>query len=641
MAKQVAPYGSWRSPITSDLIVSETIGLGSITVDRNDILWLETRPREAGRNVIVRRNAGGHVQDVTPTPFSARTRAHEYGGSPFVVVDGVVYFSNDADQRLYRQSYEGQPQAITPPGPLRYADGMIDHERDRLICVCEDHNASGEPSNTLAALELKNNDQVRVLTSGNDFYASPCLSPGGRKLAWLSWNHPNMPWDGTELWVASLTDDGALTETQRIAGSDGESIFQPQWSPIGELYFVSDRGGWWNLYRWRDGHVEPVVAMEAEFGLPQWVFGMSTYGFVSARQIVCAFNERGLWQLGVIDTTTRKLSRIDTPYSDISGVRAMAGRAFFLAGSASEAASVFAFDLAGGRMEVLRRSSHVDIDTGYLSSPEQLVFPTKHGKIAYGIYYAPRNRDYTAPADTRPPLIVECHGGPTAAASTTLSLKRQFWTSRGFAVISVNYAGSTGYGRAYRERLNGQWGIADVDDCLTATRYLIEQGKVDEERVAISGGSAGGYTVLCALTFHDLFKAGASYYGISDLEALVRDTHKFESRYLDRLVGPYPQQRELYRARSPIHFADRLSCPVIFFQGLEDRVVPQNQTERMIQALRKNGIPVAYLAFEGEQHGFRQATNIKAALDAELYFYSRVFGFEPADPVVPVAIDNL
>ena len=641
MSKQVAPYGYWRSPITSDLIVSETIGLGSITLDGNDVLWLETRPREAGRNVIVRRSADGQMLDVTPAPFSARTRVHEYGGSPFVVADGVVYFSNDADQRLYRQSYQGQPQAITPPGSLRYVDGMIDHERDRLICVCEEHNTSGEPSNTLVALDLKHNDRARVLTSGNDFYASPCLSPGGRELAWLTWNHPNMPWDGTELWVASLTDDGALAKAQRIAGSDGESIFQPQWSPMGELYFVSDHSGWWNLYRWRDGRVEPVVAMEAEFGLPQWVFGMSTYGFISARQIVCAFNERGLWQLAIIDTVVGKLSRVDTPYSDISGVRAMAGRAFFLAGSASEPASVFAFDLAGGRMEVLRRSSNVDIGTGYLSSPEQLAFPTKHGKIAYGIYYAPRNRDYTAPADTRPPLIVECHGGPTTAASTTLNLRRQYWTSRGFAVISVNYAGSTGYGRAYRERLNGEWGIADVDDCLAAVHYLTDRGKVDEKRLVISGGSAGGYTVLCALTFHDLFKAGASYYGISDLEALVRDTHKFESRYLDRLVGPYPQQRELYRARSPIHFADRLSCPVIFFQGLQDRVVPPNQTERMVQALRKNGIAVAYLAFEGEQHGFRQATNIKAALDAELYFYSRVFGFDPADPVAPIPIDNL
>jgi dipeptidyl aminopeptidase/acylaminoacyl peptidase len=641
MAKKTAPYGSWRSPITSDLIVSETIGLGSIACDGDDIFWLETRPTEAGRNVIVRRNADGHIRDVTPAPFSARTRVHEYGGAPFVVADSVVYFANDADQRLYRQTLDAQPQAITSPGSRRYANGIVDRKRGRLICVCEDHGSQGEPSNTLSTLDLKGNGQTRVLASGNDFYASPCLSPDGRRLAWLTWNHPNMPWDGTELWVGSLTGDDTLIEARCIAGSDAESVFQPQWSPTGELYFISDRSGWWNLYRWCSGRIEPVVEMGAEFGLPQWVFGMSTYGFVSPQRIVCAFNERGLWQLAIIDTTTCKLSRIDSPYSDIGGVGTAAGRAFFIAGSAREPASVLIFDPDSGRMEVLRRSSDVDIDTGYISAPEQLAFPTKDGKTAYAIYYAPRNCDYAALADMCPPLIVECHGGPTAAASTTLSLKRQYWTSRGFAVVSVNYAGSTGYGRAYRERLNGQWGIADVDDCLAAARYLIEQGKADRERIAISGGSAGGYTVLCALTFHHLFKAGASYYGISDLEALAHDTHKFESRYLDRLVGPYPAQRELYRARSPIHFAERLSCPVIFFQGLEDRVVPPNQTERMVQALSRSGIPVAYLAFEGEQHGFRQAGNIKAALDAELYFYSRVFGFEPADPIAPIPIDNL
>ncbi len=641
MTKQTSPYGSWRSPITSDLIVSETIGLGPIALDGNDILWLETRPTEAGRNVIVRRTPDGHVCDVTPAPFSARTRVHEYGGNPFAVADGGVIFSNDSDQRLYRQAYGAQPQRITSAAPKRYADGIVDGKRGRLICVCEDHGADGEPTNAIVALDLNHDNQGRVLVSGNDFYASPCLSPDGQQLAWLSWDHPNMPWDGTELRVASLDDDGSLSEARRIAGSDAESVFQPQWSPGGHLYFVSDRSGWWNLYRWRGGRVEPIVEMEAEFGLPQWVFGMSTYAIVSPQSLVCTFNERGIWQLAMVDTTTRRLARVDTPYSDIGGLRAAAGHVVFVAGAAGEPASVVAFDPESRHMEVLRRSSKVGIDGGYVSTPEQIAFPTARSEIAYGIYYAPHNRDYAAPADMRPPLIVECHGGPTAAASTMLNLKRQYWTSRGFAVVSVNYAGSTGYGRAYRERLNGNWGIADVEDCVAAARYLIDQGKVDKKRIAISGGSAGGYTVLCTLTFHDLFKAGASYYGISDLEALARDTHKFESRYLDRLVGPYPEQRKLYRVRSPIHFAERLSCPVIFFQGLEDRVVPPNQTERMVQALRRNGIPVAYLAFEGEQHGFRQAANIKVALDAELYFYSRVFGFELAEAVAPIPIDNL
>ncbi|HIC94777.1 MAG TPA: S9 family peptidase, partial [Anaerolineae bacterium] len=463
----------------------------------------------------------------------------------------------------------------------------------------------------------------------------------GTRLAWLTWNHPNMPWDGTELWVAKLRADGSLGRAGRVAGGPRESIFQPEWSPDGILHFVSDRTGWWNLYRWRDGRVEPLTEMEAEFGRPQWVFGMSTYAFESAGRIICAYTRQGTWHLASLDTATRRLEPIETPYTEIAYVRAAPGRAVFLAGSPTEPASIVQLDLATGRIEVLRRSSETAIDPGYLSSPQAIEFPTEGGLTAYAFFYPPRNRDYVAPPDERPPLLVMSHGGPTSAASTTLNLEIQYWTSRGIAVLDVNYGGSTGYGRAYRERLEGRWGIVDVDDCVNGARYLVERGLVDGQRLAIRGGSAGGYTTLCALTFRDVFKAGASYFGVSDLEALTKETHKFESHYLDRLVGPYPERRDLYRDRSPIHFAHRLSCPVIFFQGLEDKVVPPSQAELMVQALRAKGLPVAYVTFEGEQHGLRRAESIKRALDAELYFYARIFGFEPADPVEPVPIENL
>lgn len=641
MAKRIAPYGSWKSPITSDLIVSESVGLGSIAVDNDDTLWTEARPTEAGRSVIVRRTSDGRSIDMTPEPFNARTRVHEYGGGAFAVSAGVVLFSNDADQRVYRQEAGADPRPITPKGAFRYADGVIDHSHGTMICVREDHTAQGEPTNTIVAFDLTGGGNAQVLVAGNDFYASPRMSSSGRRLAWLTWNHPNMPWDGTELWVAQLQANGSVGQAQRVAGGVAESVFQPEWSPDGALYFVSDRTGWWNLYRWHDGRVKPVVHKQAEFGLPQWVLGMSTYAFESASRIICSYNESGNWVLGEIDTATSSLAKIETPFTDITGVRAAPGRAVFIAGSPAESTAIVQFDPDGRRIDVLRRSNAFTIDDGYLSLPEEIAFPTERGLVAHAFFYPPHNRDYAGPEGTRPPLIVTCHGGPTGAASSALNLKTQYWTSRGFAVLSVNYGGSTGYGRVYRARLNNQWGIVDVDDCVNGARYLIAEGKVDGERIAIAGGSAGGYTVLSALTFRNLFKAGASYYGVSDLETLVKDTHKFESRYLERLIGPYPERLDIYRQRSPLHFTDRLACPVIFFQGLEDRVVPPSQAEQMLQALRTKGVPVAYLLFAGEQHGFRRAENIKAALDAELYFYSRVFGFELAEAVPPITIENL
>ena len=638
------PYGSWKSPITSDLIVGETVGLSQPRIDGGDTYWVEMRPSEGGRNVVVRRDTAGRTSDITPPPFNVRTRTHEYGGGDYVVNHSVVYFSNFVDQRIYSQTIGAEPRAITPAGQMRYADAVVDERRARLVCVREDHSVEGrEASNAIVSLSLNaNQDEGQVLASGYDFYSSPRLSPDGLRLAWLSWNHPNMPWDGSELWVGEFDKEGQLTSTHCVAGSASESIFQPEWSPDGVLYFVSDRTGWWNLYRFDiAGDIEAVAEMKAELAVPQWLFGMTSYDFESPERIICSYIEQGISRLACIDTSSRVLTPIETSLTDISFIRAAKGWAVFRAGSPTEPASIFRLDVVTGSLEVLRASNNLQIHDEYISIPHAIEFATTDGLRAHAFFYQPRSRDYHGPEGELPPLLVKSHGGPTAAASTTKSLSVQYWTSRGIAVLDVNYGGSTGYGRDYRQRLNGKWGIVDVDDCTNGALFLAQAGEVDPNRMMITGGSAGGYTTLCALTFRKVFKAGASHFGVSDAEALAKDTHKFESRYLDGLMGPYPERRDIYYERSPINFTDRLSCPVIFFQGLEDKVVPPNQAELMVEVLRAKQIPVAYIAFAGEQHGFRQAKNIKRALDAELCFYSRVFGFELADEVEPVQIDNL
>jgi dipeptidyl aminopeptidase/acylaminoacyl peptidase len=641
MEPQIAPYGSWKSPITADLITRASIGLGQIALDGEDIYWSELRPSEKGRNVIVRRTPDGKTLDVTPNNFNVRTRVHEYGGGAYFVVDGTVYFSNFADQRLYSRTLEGEAQSLTPEVAMRYGDGILDSHRQRIICVCEDHTVDGEPTNKIIAIANKANNNPQTLVSGNDFYTSPRLSPDGTQLAWLTWNHPNMPWDSAELWVGELQTDGSIGNSQKIAGGVNESVCQPEWSIDGTLYFIYEGTGWWNLYRWQNGKVEPLTEMEAEFGKPQWILATSTYAIESANRIICSYTQQGIWQLASFDVADCKLEKFDLPYTEFSGIKAAQGKVVFIGGSPTQPSELVELDLATGKRSVLRRASEVIVDTGYVTRSQSIEFPTTNGKMAYAIFYPPQNQDFTAPATSKPPLLVKSHGGPTAATSTSYSLSIQYWTSRGIGVLDVNYGGSTGYGREYRQRLDGNWGIVDVDDCEAGAKYLVDKGLVDGNRLAISGGSAGGYTTLCALTFGDTFKAGASYYGVSDLEALIRDTHKFESRYLDRLIGAYPQMKELYIQRSPVHFTENLACPVIFFQGLEDKVVPPNQAQMMVDALRNKGLPVAYVAFAEEQHGFRKAENIKSALEGELYFYSQVFGFALADDVETVKIDNL
>lgn len=629
-----AAYGSWTSPISAERLATGGVRLSELRSRAGQLFWIELRPAENGRSVVVQRGAEGRARDRTPTGYDARTRVHEYGGGTFAVDASGICFANFGDQRVYRQGDAGPPEPLTPepqrPAALRYAD--FEPAPQGLYCVRESHPEHGEARNELVLLA---GGEVQPIAGGHDFVAFPRLSPDGTRLAFTSWEHPRMPWDGTDLWVAAVRADGTLDAPRHVAGGPEESIFQPAWSPQGVLHFVSDRSGWWNLYREDTGAIAP---REAEFGRAQWGLGMSTYAFLPDGRLVCSSSSDGLERLAVLEDG--RLREIETPYDAFARVDVAGARIAVIAGSAAEAPAIVLVDPDDAAVEVVRRSREDALDPAWVSRPEALRFPTEEG-TAHALYYAPRSPDFAAPPGERPPLLVMSHGGPTAAASPVLNLAIQYWTSRGLAVVDVNYGGSTGYGRTYRNRLRGRWGIVDSQDCIAAAKALCERGRVDPGRLAIRGGSAGGYTTLCALVFHDVFAAGASYYGVADAEALAAETHKFESRYLDLLIGPYPEAREVYRERSPIHFAERLSCPVLLLQGLEDRIVPPAQAEVMVEALRKRGLPHAYLAFEGEQHGFRRAETIVRAQEAELAFYGRIFAFSPADDIEPLEIAGL
>jgi dipeptidyl aminopeptidase/acylaminoacyl peptidase len=651
---KTASYGTWPSPITSSLTAEAGVGLGSPWLDSGHLYWLELRPTEAGRYVLVRRDDKGQVRDVTPPGMSVRTRVHEYGGGAFAVHRGVVYFCNDADQRLYRHEPDSDapPRAITPEPDtahgLRYADMHVSPDGAWLLCVRERHVASGQPHNEIVLLPASSSEpaiEPMVVASGHDFFAAPRLDASGRELAWLAWDHPRMPWDGTELYLADFDPLAGARNVKKIAGGADESVVQPVWSPDGVLHYVSDRTGWWNLYA--HGQGRPLMAMDAELGLPMWIFGQARYAFLAGGRMAVVHAREGVDHLAVRAAGADTLVDIDTPYSSLGYCLACDGEDTLAVtgGAFDRAGEIAILALEGGeaRCTVIKRSMDLEPGylAGYLSRPRSIEFPTADGEVAHALFYPPANKDCTAPAGEKPPLVVRSHGGPTASASSILTLSIQFWTSRGFAVVDVDYRGSAGYGRAYRQRLSGHWGIVDAQDCVDAARYLADQGEVDGARMVIRGGSAGGYTTLCALAFHDVFAAGASYYGVADLEALAQDTHKFESRYLDSLIGPYPERKDDYVARSPIHHTDKLSSPIILLQGLEDRVVPPQQAEAMAAALEQKGLPWAYVAFAGEQHGFRKAASLRSAIEAELYFYSRVLGFTPADQLEPVDIKNL
>ncbi|VTU34758.1 dipeptidyl-peptidase 5 [Variovorax sp. PBL-E5] len=631
------PFGAWPSPITSERVATAQTTLIDVLLHEGVVYWIEGRPLEAGRHVLVRLGDDGAGVDVTPQPFSARTRVHEYGGGAVALAAGAAYFSNFADQRLYRLDGSGVPTPLTlapasNDAVLRYADGQIDATRHLWIGIREDHRTPGaEAANTLVALGLGPAGGESVLVQGSDFYASPRLSPDGRLLAWLAWDHPDMPWTATRLWVGEF-DGAAVTNAVMVAGGPGESVFQPEWSPDGLLHYVSDRSGWWNIYRREaSGAAVNLCPRTAEFGRAQWGFGMSTYAFVSADQLVCTYTEDGTGKLALLNLQGGALTPFDLPFTEFSSVRASAGRIAFKAGSPTVAGAVVVLDAASGHAAIVRNTAAMADDPTlreYISTPRLIEFPTSPGETAFALFYPPANADCHGPPGSLPPLLVKCHGGPTSSASRSLDLRTQFWTSRGIAVVDVDYGGSTGYGRAYRDRLHRMWGIVDARDCGAAASYLAANGLVDAARMVITGGSAGGFTALSCLTHADpalrgLFRAGASHYGVSDPEALTRDTHKFESRYMDWLIAPYSDAgRQTYIDRSPVRNAGRIGAPVAFFQGTEDRIVPPSQTEEMVAALRRRGISALYLLFAGEQHGFRQAIHIQWALDAELYFYA-------------------
>ena len=642
----IAPYGTWTSTIDAARVAAGATPMSGLQVggaDGNDIFWLAGRAAEAGRNALLRHH-GAENQELTPAPFNVRTRVHEYGGGAYLVDGDTVYFSHFADNRLYRLAIDADhavPVALSQGGQHRFADFILDRTSQRLIGVRELHgdDEHAQPVNTISAVGFDGTETV--LAAGADFYSSPRLAPDGRTLAWLSWDHPRMPWQGTTLWRAGVNADGTLSAPVQVVGGAEESICQPEWSPDGLLHFVSDRSGWWNLYRQGgDQTIEALCPMEAEFGGPHWTFGNSMYGFRSASEIICTYIDKGVSRLARLLPASGKLEPIANPYEEIRELRVAPGYVAMLAGSPTIALELARIDFTEEGVEILAQSIEDLPDEANLSVPLNLEFAS-NGRTAYAFFYPPRNALVTAPDAEKPPVIVISHGGPTGMTVNTLKLATQFWTSRGFGVLDVNYGGSTGFGRAYRDLLRGQWGIVDVEDCVAGARALVERGLADNDRLIIRGGSAGGLTTLCALTFHDVFKLGASYYGVSDLKGLDQDSHKFESHYNAYLIAPQPQAEALYQARSPINHTDKLKRPMIFFQGLDDKVVPPQQSEMMVDALRARGVPVAYVPLEGEGHGFRKGENIVRTLEAELYFYQRMFGLHDAAAPAPVHIDNL
>lgn len=638
MKKKISAYGTWASPITSSSITADAVNLDEIQLHSSGSYWIEKRPREKGRCVIVR-HASGQIQDILPAPFSARSRVHEYGGGVYCIADDGLYFVNDNDQNIYFCNDQTPPRAVTHTSNCKYADLNFDAFRQQLICIYQDEsNADTQPSNTLVSIDVSTSE-ISTLCSGHDFYSNPRLSPCKSKLSWLCWNHPDMPWDNTELWMADISSDNTLSNSQQIAGSNAVSIFKPEWSPDGALTFVSDKSGWWNIYKYHDNDIKQLTDEHAEFGLPQWVFCQSTYAYINCHEILCAPVNNGTAELSILNTDTGVLTSLNAPWSSFSSIQSLNGTHCFIAASESSFPEIIRLQHGSHEPQHIRSANSSGLDKAYYSYGKTIKFPTRNNDEAFAIYYAPNNADTASAPDEQPPLIVLTHGGPTAMSDYALDMRKQFWTSRGFAVLDVNYSGSTGFGREYRERLNTNWGIRDAEDCCDAALHMVKLGLADPDRLIIKGSSAGGYTVLCALTFHNVFSAGASYYGIGDLESLLKDTHKFESRYLDRLVGPYPETRNRYYQRSPLHHVGKLNCPVIFFQGIEDKVVPKEQTEKMFTALKQKGTPVAYVAFAGEQHGFKKAETIKKALDTELYFYARIFGL-PTGNTAEVKIEN-
>jgi dipeptidyl aminopeptidase/acylaminoacyl peptidase len=642
-----APYGSWASPITIDLLTGGAVSLGYLDLGADGLYWIEGRPHENGRSVLVFRPDGGDPLDVVPEGFNVRTRVHEYGGGAHWRHERTVFCSSFDDGRVYRFDHPGdEPRPITPeplePNALRYADGVVTPDGETILCVRERHEG-GEVVNELISFPTDGLEEPRAIVSGRDFYAAPRLDPTGRRLAWLTWDHPHMPFDATDLCVADFNPNGTVSGARRVAGGQDESVLDPLWSPDGRLHFASDRSGWWNLYAEREGEVVALYPAEADFAQPFWVFGLTQYAFLGDGRIVCVVTRNAQERLEVLDPTARTLTPLDLPYTEYSrsAVRVRESLVAFSAAGPTSPTAVLTLDLDGGQPRVIRESVRLEISPEYFSIAEPIEFPTTDGETAHAFFYPPTNPEFTGAPHELPPLLVDVHGGPTANRGTALDLEHQFFTSRGIAVVDLNYRGSTGYGREYRRRLNGRWGEVDVEDAVAIAQHLADAGRIDRDRVVITGGSAGGYTTLLALAVRDEFAAGISLFGVADLEQLARDTHKFELHYEHTLLGPYPERADLYRERSPVNHADRISAPLLILQGVDDKVVPPSQAEIIIAALERRGVPYAYLAFEGEGHGFRKEDSQRRTFEAALSFLGQVLGFEPADALEPVEIENL
>ena len=625
--KVIKPFGTWPSDISAEMITRAAPGLNHLHSSADTLFWVESRPWEAGRNVIMCKTPDGAIKDLLPAQFSCNSKVHEYGGMAYTVANQKLYFVNALDQRIYQLDLESSnnPSPVSPEGPFRFADIIVDTKNQRLIAVCEHHIEGQEPDNYIAAIALdQKHPEIQTLVAGSDFYAYPRLSPDNNTICWIEWQHPHMPWDNTQLWQASVSGKQLTNRCLVAGGNQDEAIFQPQWSPDNLLYFVSDSHNWWNIYRLRDGHRETVLLKDAEFAVPLWQLGVSTYDFIDSQTIGCTWTESGVWFTGLIDIPTQTLVKIDCHYSSMHSICAHHGQLFMMAGAPGLSTELISFS-ADKQLNRIYSPASLPVANSELSTPESVLFPSADHQRVHAFFYPPINARFRADEQELPLVIAICHGGPTGATDSSLNLKIQYWTNRGFAVVDINYRGSTGFGRHYRQGLTGAWGLADVEDAQYAIGHLASLGKIDSERCIIRGGSAGGYTVLSALTFTDTFKAGASLYGIGNLETLANDTHKFESRYLDSLIGPYPERKDIYIERSPINHIEGLNCPVIFLQGLQDKVVPPNQAEMMVDLLQSKGIKVAYVTFDDEGHGFRKANNIIRAMEAELAFYQEVF----------------
>jgi dipeptidyl aminopeptidase/acylaminoacyl peptidase len=652
-----APFGSWVSPLGIDLVAGSAVTLAEPQPDGDDVYWIEGRSSEGGRRTLLRHTPDGATRELTHAPFNVRNGVHEYGGGSYRADRGRVVASSFADGRLWSIDPDGvrAPEAITPEGPWRYADLRFDPVRPLLYAVRETHDpVDDRPSlvrNDVVAIVLEGTtgeaeDPIRVLVSGPDFVAAPRPSPDGSLLAWLEWDHPEMPWDTTRLRVAPITADGSLGEARTVAGGPGISVVQPDWSPTGILHFVSDVTAWWNLYAFDTpagpgGPARNLAPMDAELGDAAWVFDRSTYAFVGNGGILVVARADGRDGLVRI-APDGAVARVGLPFTEFEGLRVGGRQAVVVAAGPHDGAVLLRMDpVSGEPAGVLARSLSEPLDADALPAAEPITFPTADGAVARALYFPPTSGAFEGPAGESPPVIVLSHGGPTSSASSALSLDRAFFTSRGIAVVDVDYRGSTGYGRPYRDALKGQWGIADVDDCVAAARFLADRGSVDPARMAIRGGSAGGYTTLAALTFRpEVFAAGISHYGIADLELIHADSHKFEARYEESLVAPWGTGRQVYRDRSPIHFLDRVRAPMLLCQGLDDKVVPPTQLDAMVAEFTARGLPHVAMTFEGEGHGFRRAGTKRAVYRAELAFLGRVFGFTPAD-IEPMDIPGL